>query len=132
MRMRGNYRKDNEPLFIFRGRKPVKPYHLRPLWHTCSDLVKMDVSGEKIKLFGRWRSNTVIVIGGSRGRRRRTPPPTGSVSFVFAYVFAEKCTRQRSVPPPTGNPGSTTGCVVPVCLSSFKGLSASFFPGSGH
>ena len=28
------------------------------------------------------------------------PPPTGSISFVFAYVFAEKCTCQRSAPPP--------------------------------
>ena len=38
-------------------------------------------------------------IGGSRGRRRRAPPQTGSNSFVFAYVFAEKHPRQRSAPP---------------------------------
>ena len=25
--------------------------------------------------------------------------PTGSISFVFAYVFAEKCMRRRSAPP---------------------------------
>ena len=36
-------------------------------------------------------------------RRRRAPPsPTGSISFIFAYVFAEKCTHRRSAPPPTG------------------------------
>ena len=26
-------------------------------------------------------------------------PPTGSISFVFAYVFAKKCTCRRSAPP---------------------------------
>ena len=26
-------------------------------------------------------------------------PPTGSISFVFAYVFAEKCTHRRLAPP---------------------------------
>ena len=41
-------------------------------------------------------------------------PPTGSNSFVFAYVFAKKHPHQRSappngsVPPPMGNPGSAT------------------------
>ena len=29
-------------------------------------------------------------------------PPTGSISFIFAYVFAEKCTLQRLAPPPNG------------------------------
>ena len=45
-------------------------------------------------------------------------PPTGSISFVFAYVFAKKCTHPRlvlpqrvSTPPPTGNPGSATECL---------------------
>ena len=34
------------------------------------------------------------------GRRRRAPPPTtGSISFVFAYVFAKKCMCWRLVPP---------------------------------
>ena len=28
------------------------------------------------------------------------PPPTGSISFVFTYVFAKKCMCQRLVPPP--------------------------------
>ena len=53
-------------------------------------------------------------LGGAAGAR---PPQTGSISFIFTYVFAEKCTRQRLVPPqwvgappppPTGNPGSAT------------------------
>ena len=41
-------------------------------------------------------------------------PPTGSISFVFAYVFTKKCMRRRSAPPnglappPMGNPGSAT------------------------
>ena len=26
-------------------------------------------------------------------------PPTGSISFIFTYVFTEKCTRRRSAPP---------------------------------
>ena len=45
-----------------------------------------------------------------RIQRVPPPPPTGSISFVFAYIFAEKCMRRRSAPPPppTGNPGSAT------------------------
>ena len=27
------------------------------------------------------------------------PPPTGSISFVFAYIFARKCTHRRLVSP---------------------------------
>ena len=46
--------------------------------------------------------------GGAAGAR----PPTGSISFIFPYVLAEKCTRQRLVPPPMGNPGSATGMVT--------------------
>ena len=45
-----------------------------------------------------------------------TPPRTGSISFIFAYIFTEKCTCQRLAPspmgrcppPPMGNPGSAT------------------------
>ena len=33
------------------------------------------------------------------GGRRGAPPPTGSISFVFTYVFTEKCTHQRLAPP---------------------------------
>ena len=29
-------------------------------------------------------------------------PPTGSISFVCTYVFAEKCMHRRSASPPTG------------------------------
>ena len=42
------------------------------------------------------------------------PPPTGPNSFIFTYVFTEKCPCQRLASPPTrvgvppmGNPGST-------------------------
>ena len=48
------------------------------------------------------------------GHYQCAPPPTESISFVFAYVFAEKCTHWRLAPPPrvgappTGNPGSAT------------------------
>ena len=56
-------------------------------------------------------------------------PPTGSNSFIFAYIFAEKCPHRRlvspqwlSVPPQTGNPGSATGqCTKELsidCVSS--------------
>ena len=47
-------------------------------------------------------------------------PPMGPNSFVFAYIFTEKCPRRRSMPPqrvhapPTGNPGSATGVVRTV------------------
>ena len=54
--------------------------------------------------------------GGStyKSFRRPPPPPTGPNSFVFTYVFTEKCRCRRltppptrvSAPPPTGNPGS--------------------------
>ena len=33
------------------------------------------------------------------GGRRWRAPPTGSISFIFAYVFAEKCTHRRLAPP---------------------------------
>ena len=38
--------------------------------------------------------------GGCHGAR---PPPTGSISFVFTYIFTEKCTRWRLAPPPNGS-----------------------------
>ena len=74
-------RADNEePLFIFRDRAPVKPYHLRLILKKaikaigldeslyvidslrigrCTDLMYLNVPMEKIKFFGRWRSNAV-------------------------------------------------------------------------
>ena len=38
-------------------------------------------------------------IGGSRGAPPARAPPTGSISFVFTYIFAEKCTHRRLVSP---------------------------------
>ena len=52
-------------------------------------------------------------------------PPTGSNSFIFAYVFTEKHPRRRSVPPQwlsapsTGNPGSATGLSVSFLQNGF-------------
>ena len=50
-----------------------------------------------------------VCIGGSGGApSAHASPPTGSISFVFVYIFAEKCTHQRlappngSAPPPNG------------------------------
>ena len=42
---------------------------------------------------GHWR-----IQGGAIGARP-PPPPTGSISFIFTYVFAKMCTRQRLAPP---------------------------------
>ena len=69
-------------------------------------------------------SNHFILIGSgplklyfSSGRSGGAPlmhaPPTGSIPFIFAYVFAKKCMHQRLAPPtvwhpPMGNPGSAT------------------------
>ena len=48
----------------------------------------------------------------------RPPPPTGPNSFIFTYVFTEKCLCRRLAPPPTrvgapptGNPGSALATV---------------------
>ena len=41
----------------------------------------------------------ILFIGGSKGGAAGAPPPTGSNSFVFAYVFAKKCPCRRLVPP---------------------------------
>ena len=40
-----------------------------------------------------------LLIGRSRGCCQCAPPPTGSISFIFTYVFTEKCTCQRLAPP---------------------------------
>ena len=42
------------------------------------------------------------MIGGSRGRAGCTVLPMGPNSFVFAYIFTEKCLRRRFTPPLTG------------------------------
>ena len=51
-------------------------------------------------------------------------PPMGPNSFVFTYIFTEKCPCWRSSPPPNGymspsmgNPGSATACLGFVMLS---------------
>ena len=45
--------------------------------------------------------NTYHLIGRSRGHAQHTPPsPMGPNSFVFAYIFTQKCPRRRSTPPP--------------------------------
>ena len=52
--------------------------------------------------------------GGHHWRVPPPPSPTGSISFIFAYIFAKKCTHWRLAPPqqvgtpPRGNPGSAT------------------------
>ena len=43
-----------------------------------------------------------VNIGGSRGGVPAHAPPMGPNSFVFAYIFTEKCPRRRSTPPLTG------------------------------
>ena len=53
-----------------------------------------------------------LIIGGSRGGVPGARPPTGPNSFIFAYIFTEKCPRWRPKPPKMGprppmeNPGS--------------------------
>ena len=37
--------------------------------------------------------------GRGGGRAGRTPPPTGPNSFVFTYIFTQKCLCQGSMPP---------------------------------
>ena len=42
----------------------------------------------------------MYVIGRSRGCCQcMPPPPTRSISFIFAYIFAKECMHQRLVPP---------------------------------
>ena len=70
-----------------------------------------------IYFFTLYTMHACAIIGGSRGvpLAHAPPPPTGSNSFIFAYVFAEKhpCRRsalpQRLGAPQTRNPGSATG-----------------------
>ena len=71
---------ENESFFIFRDRTPVQPYQLRRVLRRClrliglqdhlydihslrigrsTDLMKIGICVDKIKHFGRWRSNAV-------------------------------------------------------------------------
>ena len=54
--------------------------------------------------------------GGAAG----TCPPTGSISFVFTYVFAKKCTHQR-LAPPNGLAPPQWEILDPPLLFSFDG-----------
>ena len=38
------------------------------------------------------------------------PSPTGPNSFVFTYIFTEKCPQQRSMPPPPHPMGPSPSC----------------------
>ena len=51
--------------------------------------------------------------GGTAGA---CPPPTGSISFIFACIFTEKCTHQRLVPPPNGSVPSPMGNPGPATV----------------
>ena len=80
MAIRGQYNSDDEPLFVFKDKTPVKPSNVRAVLkkslhdlnlnqdlYDChslrigrvSDLLKLNYSIEEIKFFGRWKSNAV-------------------------------------------------------------------------
>ena len=80
LQLRGGYRKDNEPLFVFQDKSPVRPHHFRTILRRAlkrlgldaklydthslrigraSDLMKLGVNIDKIRQNGRWKSNTV-------------------------------------------------------------------------
>ena len=42
---------------------------------------------------------TMVCIGRSRGGVPSACPPMGPNSFIFTYIFTEKCPHQRSTPP---------------------------------
>ena len=84
-----------------------------PAWAQCNHIVVYSYHNKWDRLVGQrkhhWKIITITFsvkaemhnIGGSRGRARRTPP-MGPNSFIFAYIFTEKCPRRRSMPPLTG------------------------------
>ena len=47
-------------------------------------------------------SDTELIGGTAGGRAGLTPSPMGPSSFIFTYIFTEKCLRQRSLPPLMG------------------------------
>ena len=78
--IRGNYKHDEEPFFVFRDRKPVTPVQVRGVlkkalesinlvpshysFHSlragrCTDLIFFGQNILQVKLAGRWRSNAV-------------------------------------------------------------------------
>ena len=57
------------------------------------------------------------------GRRRHvSPPPTGSISFILAYVFAKKCTHRRLVPPQRVGAPQREILDPPLSCTCFDGL----------
>ena len=79
LELRGNYKDQDEQLFIFRDHSPVLPEHVRTVLRKtirntgldtslyncqsfqigCCDLIKMGYSVETVKRLGRWKSNAV-------------------------------------------------------------------------
>ena len=80
LRERGGYVHDDEPLFIFSDRTPVRPRHFKRVLRTAlrnlgldsrlydmhsfrigraSDLIRSGATVEQVKRLGRWRSNAV-------------------------------------------------------------------------
>ena len=57
--------------------------------------------------------NALADPGGATGTR----PPTGSISFVFAYVFTKKCTWQRLVPPQCVSAPNVSAPVVYITVT---------------
>ena len=68
------------------------------------------------------------VIGESRGVPPARPPPTGSNSFIFAYVFAKKCPHRRSAPPYGSVPPQWEILDPPLCVMSFLDLNIQISP----
>ena len=77
---RGPYSSPDEPFFIFSGKTPVKPYHMRNCLNEmltklgkncklfsvhnfrigrCNDLLKLGLSIDSVKRLGRWKSNAI-------------------------------------------------------------------------
>ena len=55
------------------------------------------------------------------------PPPMGSNSFVFAYVFTKKCPHQRSVPPTMArHPPPQREILDPPLVLNFSSLARRF------
>ena len=82
---------------------------------TLMRIPQCDATGEPCHA-GHDRDKLVgfVYIGGSRATYPAHASPTGTNSFIFAYIFTEKPPRRWSTPPTsqrpsTGNPGSATG-----------------------
>ena len=56
--------------------------------------------------------------GGAAGMH--PPLPTGSISFIFTYIFAKKCTHRRSVPPQQVDTPTNGKSWIRHCLANNK------------